>query len=201
MNMLISDRELLRNYVAGDLSAMETLVTRYQSKVYNYIRFTLRNPTMADDVFQETFLKAIRSVLDGKYKEDGRFLAWLIRIAHNLIVDSYRQEKQMRCLPQAQCEQELANSRNYAEESREEQWIAIQERSTLRRMVNALPLEQREVIILRHYVGLSFKEIARETDVCINTALGRMRYGLLNLRKMMEKKNALENAEKEGGIK
>lgn len=201
MNMLTSDRELLRAYVAGDLSSMEILVTRYQAKVYNYIRFTLRNHTLADDIFQETFLKAIRSVLDGKYKEDGRFLAWLIRIAHNLIVDSYRHEKQMRCLPQSECGQELFNSLKYSQESIEERWISYQERQRIRQMVNALPEEQREVIILRHYVGLSFKEIAEQTDVCINTALGRMRYGLLNLRKMMQKKNASEYTEKESGTK
>ena len=186
MNKLISDRDLLQAYVDGDVSSMEVLVSRYQERVYNYIRFTLRDSVLADDIFQDTFLKAIRSVLDGKYKDDGRFLAWLIRIAHNLIVDHYRQEKQMRILPQSDYGNELSNSVNYSDPSIEDKWIEGQQTKDIRNLINRLPSDQREIIILRHYVGLSFKEIAEQTGICINTALGRMRYGVINLRKMMQ---------------
>ena len=186
MNKLISDRDLLQAYVNGDVSSMEVLVSRYQERVYNYIRFTLRDSVLADDIFQDTFLKAIRSVLDGKYKDDGRFLAWLIRIAHNLIVDHYRHEKQMRILPQSDYGNELSNSINYSDSSIEDKWIEGQQTKDIRNLINRLPSDQREIIILRHYVGLSFKEIAEQTGICINTALGRMRYGVINLRKMMQ---------------
>jgi len=144
--------------------------------VYTYILLTIKNQQLAEDLFQETFIKVIQSLRGGKYKDNGKFLSWVIRIAHNLIIDHFRKEKQMNTLSNDDSEVDLFNSKKLSDSNIEE-------------LISELPDDQREVVLLRHYGGLSFKEIANQTDVSINTALGRMRYALINLRKLIQEKN------------
>jgi len=149
---------------------------------------TTKNQHLAEDLFQETFIKVIQSLRGGKYKDNGRFLSWVIRIAHNLIIDHFRKEKQMTSVSNDDTEVDLFNSRKFSDKNIEEIIVSNQIQSELRTLINELPADQREVVLLRHYGELSFKEIADQTGVSINTALGRMRYALINLRKMIQER-------------
>ena len=144
---------------------------------------------LAQDIFQETFIKVIKSLHSGKYQENGKFISWVVRIAHNLIIDHFRKEKQMKTFSNDEYETDIFNSSKFSDSTVEENLIYDQIKTDVRKLVDFLPDEQREVILLRHFVGLSFKEIADQTNVSINTALGRMRYALINLRKMVEEKH------------
>jgi len=186
---LLSDQNLVQSYIKGDHSAIEVLINRHRSKVYTYILLTIKNQQLAEDLFQETFIKVIQSLRGGKYKDNGKFLSWVIRIAHNLIIDHFRKEKQLNSISNDDTEMDLFNSKKLSEDNIEELIISSQIRSEIRTLINELPDDQREVVLLRHYGGLSFKEIADQTDVSINTALGRMRYALINLRKLIQEKN------------
>lgn len=186
---LLSDQNLVQSYIKGDHSAIEVLINRHRSKVYTYILLTIKNQQLAEDLFQETFIKVIQSLRGGKYKDNGKFLSWVIRIAHNLIIDHFRKEKQLNSISNDDTEVDLFNSKKLSEDNIEELIISSQIRSEIRTLINELPDDQREVVLLRHYGGLSFKEIADQTDVSINTALGRMRYALINLRKLIQEKN------------
>jgi len=185
----LSDQNLVQAYIKGDHSAIEVLINRHRSKVYTYILITIKNQQLAEDLFQETFIKVIQSLRGGKYKDNGKFLSWVIRIAHNLIIDHFRKEKQMNTLSNDDSEVDLFNSKKLSDSNIEELIIHSQIKSEIRVLINELPDDQREVVLLRHYGGLSFKEIADQTDVSINTALGRMRYALINLRKLIQEKN------------
>ena len=185
----LSDQDLVQAYIKGDHSAIEVLINRHRSKVYTYILLTIKNQQLAEDLFQETFIKVIQSLRGGKYKDNGKFLSWVIRIAHNLIIDHFRKEKQMNTLSNDDSEVDLFNSKKLSDSNIEELIIDSQIKSEIRDLINELPDDQREVVLLRHYGGLSFKEIAEQTDVSINTALGRMRYALINLRKLIQEKN------------
>lgn len=185
----LSDQDLVQAYIKGDLSAIEVLINRHRSKVYTYIILTIKNQQLAEDLFQETFIKVIQSLKAGKYKDNGKFLSWVIRIAHNLIIDHFRKEKQMNAISNDDSEVDLFNSKKLSDSNIEELIIDSQIKSEIRVLINELPDDQREVVLLRHYGGLSFKEIADQTDVSINTALGRMRYALINLRKLIQEKN------------
>ncbi len=184
----LNDQELVQAYIKGDQSAIELLITRHRSKVYTYIMLTIKNQQLAEDLFQETFIKVIQSLRGGKYKDNGRFLSWVIRIAHNLIIDHFRKEKQMNSVSNDDSEVDLFNSRKFSDKNIEEIIVSNQIQSELRTLINELPADQREVVLLRHYGELSFKEIADQTGVSINTALGRMRYALINLRKMIHER-------------
>ncbi|RLD55757.1 MAG: RNA polymerase subunit sigma-24 [Bacteroidetes bacterium] len=184
-----SDQELVQAYIKGDHSAIEVLINKHRSKVYTYILLTIKNQQLAEDLFQETFIKVIQSLRGGKYKDNGKFLSWVIRIAHNLIIDHFRKEKQMNTLSNDDSEVDLFNSKKLSDSNIEELIIDSQIKSEVRVLISELPDDQREVVLLRHYGGLSFKEIANQTDVSINTALGRMRYALINLRKLIQEKN------------
>ena len=184
----LSDQDLVQAYIKGDHSAIEVLINRHRSKVYTYILLTIKNQQLAEDLFQETFIKVIQSLRGGKYKDNGKFLSWVIRIAHNLIIDHFRKEKQMNTLSNDDSEVDLFNSKKLSDSNIEELIIDSQIKSEIRVLINELPNDQREVVLLRHYGGLSFKEIAEQTDVSINTALGRMRYALINLRKLIQEK-------------
>jgi RNA polymerase sigma-70 factor (ECF subfamily) len=157
--------------------------------VYTYILLTIKNQPLAEDLFQETFIKVIQSLRSGKYKDNGRFLSWVIRIAHNLIIDHFRKEKQMNSVSNDDSEVDLFNSRKFSDKNVEEEIVSSQIQAELRGLINQLPSDQREVVLLRHYGELSFKEIAEQTNVSINTALGRMRYALINLRKLIKEKD------------
>jgi RNA polymerase sigma factor (sigma-70 family) len=184
----LSDQELVTHFIGGDNSAMEILVKRHKSKVYNYILMVVKNQALAEDIFQDTFIKVIKSLLQGKYCDNGKFVSWVVRIAHNLIIDHFRHEKQLPKVKISSGSVDILNSVKLADNPMEDEMIKSQITSDIRNLINYLPEEQKQVIILRHYVGLSFKEIAEFTDVSINTALGRMRYALINLRKMIEEK-------------
>lgn len=185
----LSDQDLVQAYIKGDSSAIEVLINRHRSKVYTYIILTIKNQQLAEDLFQETFIKVIQSLKAGKYRDNGKFLSWVIRIAHNLIIDHFRKEKQMNAISNDNSEVDLFNSKKLSDSNIEDLIIDSQIKSEIRILINELPDDQREVVLLRHYGGLSFKEIADQTDVSINTALGRMRYALINLRKLIQEKN------------
>ena len=185
----MSDQDLVQAYIQGDQSAIEKLINRHRSKVYTYILLTIKNQQLAEDLFQETFIKVIQSLRGGKYRDNGRFLSWVIRISHNLIIDHFRKEKQMNSVSNDDSEVDLFNSKKLSDHNIEEMIVNSQIRSEIRLLINELPDDQREVVLLRHYGGLSFKEIAEQTEVSINTALGRMRYALINLRKMIKEKD------------
>ena len=184
----LSDQDLVQAYIKGDHSAIEVLINRHRSKVYTYIILTIKNQQLAEDLFQETFIKVIQSLRSGKYKDNGKFLSWVIRIAHNLVIDHFRKEKQMNAISNDDSEVDLFNSKKLSDSNIEELIIDGQIKSEIRNLINELPDDQREVVLLRHYGGLSFYEIADQTDVSINPALGRMRYALINLSKLMQEK-------------
>ena len=183
-----SDQELIEQFLSGDRSGIENLINRHRTKVYTYIFLVVKNQQLAEDIFQDTFIKVIRSLIDGKYKDNGRFVSWVIRIAHNLIIDHFRKEKQINTLSNDDYESDIFNSRKLSDQNIEELMIREQITNDVRLLIDELPDEQKQVILLRHYGGMSFKEIADQTDVSINTALGRMRYALINLRKLIAQK-------------
>ncbi len=189
MNKSISDYELIMRFIKGEQPCFEKLIHRHKNKVFAYISLYIRDQALAEDIFQDTFLKVIQSVKAGKYSDNGKFLSWVMRIAHNLIIDHFRRIKQMNTISSDNYESDLFNSKRFAEDNIEDDMVKRQIHQDVRKMISHLPDDQREVVILRHYAGLSFREIAEITEVSINTALGRMRYALINMRKLMEEKN------------
>jgi len=188
MNKMISDYELIVRFIKGEQSCFEQLINRHKNKVFAYISLYIRDQALAEDIFQDTFLKVIQSVKTGRYYDNGKFISWVMRIAHNLIIDHFRRIKQMNTISNDNYESDLFNSKRFAEDNIEDDMIKRQIQKDIRKIIAHLPDDQREVVILRHFAGLSFKEIAEITDVSINTALGRMRYALINLRKIIEEK-------------
>jgi len=185
-----TDQMLIDAFVAGDKRCIEVLIQRYKANVYSYILLNVKNPSIADDIFQDTFVKVIASLKSKVYSDEGKFLSWVIRIAHNLIVDHYRAEKNMGTTSSDENEFVL-NSVCLSDSTVEDKIVENQIFSDVRKLLDYLPEEQKEVIMLRHYGGLSFKEIADATNVSINTALGRMRYAIMNLRRLVDEKNII----------
>jgi RNA polymerase sigma-70 factor (ECF subfamily) len=188
---MLTDEELVIAYAQGNNSAFDVLLNRHQSGVYSYVYFIVRNREQAEDIFQETFVKAIMTIKQGRYTENGKFRAWINRIAHNLIIDNYRQEKNEQTISNDECEMDLFNNSKLSEGTIEDEIVKNQILADVRKLVDFLPENQKEVLMLRYYQDLSFKEIADITGVSINTALGRMRYAILNMRKMAEEKNMI----------
>lgn len=180
----ISDCELVNQYNNGNERAFEELVRRYKNKIYTAIYLIVKDQSVAEDLLQETFVKAIRTIKSGKYNEEGKFLPWISRIAHNMAIDYFRRQKRY---PMVELENgENANeSMDFAVESFESLQVKKETHARLRELIQQLPDTQREVLLMRHYMQMSFQEIAEATEVSINTALGRMRYALINLRKLM----------------
>ncbi len=185
----LTDHDLVKRFIDGEQSSFEILITRHKDKVYTYILLMVKNEHLAQDIFQETFIKVVKSLNSGRYQENGKFISWVIRIAHNLIIDHFRKDKQMKTCSNDDYEMDIFNSSRFSDKTVEESLIHSQIMTDVRALVEHLPDEQKEVIVLRHFMGLSFKEIADQTNVSINTALGRMRYALINLRKLVEEKN------------
>lgn len=185
----LSDQKLVNKFIEGNEYCMEVLVNRHKNKVYTYILLIVKNQSLAEDIFQETFIKVIKSLHQKKYKDTGKFLSWVVRIAHNLIIDHFRKEKQLNTFSNDQYDADVFNSKRFADKTVEEEIIHDQIQADVRTLIDELPDDQKQVVLLRHYAGLSFKEIADQTGVSINTALGRMRYALINLRKLIEEKN------------
>ncbi|GHU68078.1 RNA polymerase subunit sigma-24 [Bacteroidia bacterium] len=187
----MTDEELVTAYAQGNNEAFDILLNRHKSGVYSYIYFIVRNREMTEDIFQDTFVKAITTIKQGRYTENGKFRAWINRIAHNLIIDYYRQEKNEQTISNDDCEVDLLNNAKLADGTIEDAMIKDQILSDVKKLINYLPDNQKEVLLLRYYQDLSFKEIADITGVSINTALGRMRYAILNMRRMAEEKNMI----------
>ena len=186
-----TDHELIHSFRDGDLHALEALVIRHKDKLYTSILFLVKDKYLAEDIFQDVLIKIIDTIRGGRYTEEGKFLPWAMRIAHNLCVDHFRKVKRTPAIKTSD-DRDIFEVINFTEEGADVKMMKRQSHDRVRQMLDLLPEDQREVIILRHYADLSFKEIASLTNCSINTALGRMRYGLINLRKMMvEKKIAL----------
>lgn len=188
---LLSDRQLLNSYLSGDQSAISQLIEKHRRRVSDYIRMMVKDRDVADDIFQETFIKVIRVIDSGRYTDNGKFLSWVLHIAHNQVIDYFRQTKQSGKVTEADAGYDILNTLRFSSRTVEDEIVEQQIEDQIRAMVEALPEEQREVVMMRYYSGLSFKEIAEHTDVSINTALGRMRYALINLRKMMKEKQLI----------
>lgn len=184
---LNSDQDLVKLYLNGDESVLEELLKRHKSKIYTSIYLLVKDQYLAEDIFQDAFIKVINTLRSGRYNEEGKFLPWVMRIAHNLVIDYFRREKRAPAITSSDGT-DILNMLQIYEESAEDRMLREQTHTDLRAMIHLLPDEQKEVLIMRHYADLSFKEIADLTDVSINTALGRMRYALSNLRKMMKVK-------------
>lgn len=185
----ITDDQLVKAYASGDNDAFDTLLRRHQDRIFNYILRIIKNEDIANDIFQETFVKAILTIKQGRYTENGRFPAWISRIAHNLIIDHYRQEKSENVQSADIEEVDVFNRKDLCEATIEDIIIADQIRDDVKYLIELLPELQREVLKMRYYQGLSFKEIAQITGVSINTALGRMRYAIINLRRIASEKD------------
>jgi RNA polymerase sigma factor (sigma-70 family) len=185
----LSDFDLVQDFIKGNHTSIETLIDRHRKKIFTYILMVVKDKCLAEDIFQDTFIKVIKSLKEGRYKDNGRFLSWVIRIAHNLMIDHFRKEKQLNIISNDSYETDIFNSKKFAERTVEEEIVYDQITKDVRRLLQELPEDQREVVVLRHFCGLSFKEIAEQTDVSINTALGRMRYALINLRRLIQEKN------------
>ncbi len=183
---VLSDQVLLNSYLAGDRGAISQLIDRHSNRVRDYIRMMVKDRDVADDILQETFIKAVRVIDEGRYADSGKFLSWVLRIAHNQVIDYFRSQKSAKTINESESGYNVLGTLRFAESTVEDRMISEQIAADVRRLVDHLPEEQREVVMLRYYSGLSFQEIAEQTEVSINTALGRMRYALINLRKMIK---------------
>jgi len=190
-NRKSSDQELIRSYLEGNDSSFEIILTRYKDRIFSYLMSLVKNRKIAEDIFQDAFFKIIRTLKKGSYNEEGKFLPWAMRIAHNLAIDHFRKIKKMPTISQNPSKNEdddfdIFSILNMQESSIEDDMIEEQIHKDVRNIIDYLPDEQREIIILRHFKEMSFKDIAESKDISINTALGRMRYALINLRKIIE---------------
>ena len=186
----LSDQVLLNHYLSGDQSAISKLIERHSRRVRDYINMMVKDRDVAEDIFQETFIKAVRVI--GRrplYGQTGKFLSWILRIAHNQVIDHFRAQRQNKTVTEAEAGYDVLGSLRFAERNVEDAMVSEQIERDVRALVELLPSEQREVVMMRYFAGLSFKDIAEQTDVSINTALGRMRYALINLRRMIKEKN------------
>ncbi|MBR5853832.1 MAG: sigma-70 family RNA polymerase sigma factor [Alistipes sp.] len=190
---VLSDRVLLNNYLLGDRSAISELIERHSKRVRNYIGMMVKDDDIADDIFQETFIKAVKVIDEGRYTDSGKFLSWILRIAHNRVLDHFRRQKSSRQVNESEAGYDVIGTLRFAEPTTEDEMVHSEMEQTIRDLVELLPEEQREVVRLRYYSKLSFQEIAEQTEVSINTALGRMRYALINLRRMIKEKNIVLN--------
>lgn len=185
----LADDQLVAAYAKGNNEAFDALLNRHKDRVFSYILHIVKDRDQAEDIFQETFVKAIMTIKQGRYTDSGKFSAWISRIAHNLIIDFYRQEKAENTVSTDSDDTDMLNRRDLAEENVEDRLVSEQIQEDVRRIIDALPESQREVLMMRYYRDMSFKEIAEATNVSINTALGRMRYAILNMRRIAQENN------------
>lgn len=186
----ISDQDLVKQYLRGNEDAFQTLILRHKNKIYTYIFMLVKDQHLTEDVFQDCFIKVIQTLKKGKYNEEGKFLPWVMRIAHNLVIDHFRKKNKMPIADGGE-DFDILSTIKRDDPNVEDQLITGQIHSDLLNLIDQLPPEQKEVVQLRHFSGLSFKDIAEQTNVSINTALGRMRYALINLRKLMEENKVM----------
>ncbi|MBA3900415.1 MAG: sigma-70 family RNA polymerase sigma factor [Bacteroidetes bacterium] len=190
MSHKMNDQELVSQYLSGNEDVLQTLIQRHQSKIYSYIFQIVKDSQLAEDVFQDTFFKVINTLRKGNYNEEGKFLPWVLRIAHNLIIDHFRKNKRMPVVDGGE-DFDIFDILPLKQGNVEDMLIKDQIHSDVRKLIQYLPADQKEVLMLRHYSDLSFREIADLTNVSINTALGRMRYALINLRKLIVEKDII----------
>ncbi|MDR0711955.1 MAG: sigma-70 family RNA polymerase sigma factor [Prevotellaceae bacterium] len=183
---VLSDNTLIKQFVNGDAMAFEVLLTRYRKKIYTYIYLSVKRKDVADDIFQETCIKVIRSLKDGKYAESGKFAPWVVRIAHNLIIDYFRKLRQNTERSNGNAEELSIVGDEFSDLNAEDRAVKLQIHKDVRQLLDFLPTDQREIVLMRYYLNMSFKEISEQLNININTALGRMRYALINMRKMVE---------------
>jgi RNA polymerase sigma-70 factor (ECF subfamily) len=188
-----SDQELISAYLSGKEFYMSELIRRHESRLMSYIYVSVKDMEIAEDIFQDTFMKVIHKLKEGGYKEEGKFIQWILRIAHNLIIDHFRRNSRAQMVRSTE-EYDIFNQLPVYDRNIEDEMITAQSHEKIKLMIELLPENQREVLKMRHYQELSFKEIAELTNVSINTALGRMRYAVLNLRKMMEENDIMLSA-------
>jgi RNA polymerase sigma-70 factor (ECF subfamily) len=186
-----SDKDLICQFLEGNQYSLEKLIQRHQNRVFAYILMVVKDKQLADDIFQDTFIKVINTVKSGAYKEEGKFIQWVMRIAHNLIIDHFRKSKRIPIVENDKDDFDIFDTVRFTDPSVEDQMITDQIHEDVRKLIEYLPPEQKEVLFMRHYSEMSFKDIAEQTDVSINTALGRMRYALINLRKLIKEKNVI----------
>lgn len=186
---IISDNQLIQEYLSGNNAAFEKLLSRYKQRIYSFIYSKIKDRDLAEDVFQDTFIKVIKTLNKGTYNEEGRFLSWVMRIAHNLIVDYYRRKKRMPMHEAQNNDHDVFYSISEPSQNIESLMIGAQIKEDIQALMLELPQNQLEVLRMRLYQDMSFKEIAERTNVSINTSLGRMRYGLINLRKLIDERN------------
>ncbi|MFT6798796.1 MAG: RNA polymerase sigma factor (sigma-70 family) [Nonlabens sp.] len=186
----VQDAALVRQYIEGNEKGIEILITRHKQRIYSFIFSKVLDRDITEDIFQDTFIKVIRTLKRGKYNEEGKFLPWVMRIAHNLVIDHFRRNKRMPKF-QSRNDFDIFDVISDGEESMEYEMITSQMHEDVRRLLEELPKDQKEVLIMRIFKEMSFKEIAAATNVSINTALGRMRYALINLRKVIDKHNII----------
>ena len=180
-----TDYELVMAYQNGEQQVVKTLLERHQQKVYNYIISLVKDKALADDIFQDTFIKVINTLRSGTYHDEGKFIQWVMRIAHNLVIDYIRKNQKFRMV-YSNDEYNVFDVMNHPDLTKEDEMIKDQIYKNIRFLIKQLPKEQRRVLVMRHYADMSFKEIAEKTGVSINTALGRMRYALINMRRLAE---------------
>ena len=185
------EKELIRSYLEGNLSSLQKLIKKYENRLFSYIFMLVKDKQLADDIFQETFIKVINTLNSGRYNDEGKFIQWAMRIAHNLVIDHFRKSKKVSFVENRYEESDVFENLYIADKSIEDVMVTNQIFSDVKKLMDSLPEDQREVLYLRCYAGLSFKDIAEQTEVSINTALGRMRYALINIRKMIEEKNLI----------
>lgn len=183
----LTDQQLIHLYMEGDANALATIILRYKDKIYTSIYLLVKDKYLSEDIFQDVFIRIIDTLKGGRYTDEGKFLPWAMRIAHNMCVDHFRKVKRTPTIKTSE-DRDIFEVLNFSEPGADQKMMNGQSHDRVRKMVDMLPEDQREVIILRHYADLSFKEIADLTQCSINTALGRMRYGLINLRKLMTEK-------------
>ena len=185
----LTDDELIIGYMNGNYSDFEALLARHQNKVYGYIFSSVKNKDVADDIFQDTFFKVIHTINSSSYKDENKFINWVMRIAHNLIVDHYRRLSKMPMVSSRDGETDIIDNLRVPDDNAEKRMIRVQTQRDIRKLIKKLPEEQRRVVIMRHYGKYDFKDIAAKTGVSINTALGRMRYAIINLRRLAKESN------------
>ncbi len=187
----ISDKQLICEYLDGSQTSLERLIHRHQDKVFAYILMIVRDKQLADDIFQDTFIKVINTIRAGSYKEEGKFIQWVMRIAHNLIIDHFRKSRRLPLFDNSHEDFDIFETIKFTDPSIEERIVTDQIHQDVRVLIEHLPAEQKEVLYMRHYYDMSFKDIAEQTGVSINTALGRMRYALINIRKLIKEKEVV----------
>ncbi len=189
----LSDCELLSVYVSGNEDSINVLLRRHRRRVRDYVYMMVKDRDVADDIFQETLIKVVLFVQEGRYVDSGKFLSWVLRIAHNQVIDYFRHKKQWNNVSEGDVGYDILNNQKFSDHTIEEKLIMNQNQADVRKLIDFLPFEQKNVVLMRYYMGMSFKEIAEQTKVSINTALGRMRYALINLRKLINEKQLTLN--------